>query len=215
MIHIREVIVVEGRYDAARLRSVTDALIVETDGFHIFHDPERLALLRRLAKTRGLLILTDSDSAGFVIRDHLSGAIPAAQIRHAYIPPVTGKERRKAAPSREGLLGVEGMDTATLERVLTESGATLGDKAAPAEPVPMTKADLYALGLSGGADSAARRRMLQKELELPEHLSANALLQALNLLFTREEFLRTAGSAAWAQQAVRTDTPDAEQRNIL
>lgn len=188
MIHIREVIVVEGRYDAARLRSVTDALIVETDGFRIFHDPERLALLRRLAKTRGLLILTDSDSAGFVIRDHLSGAIPAAQIRHAYIPPVTGKERRKAAPSREGLLGVEGMDTATLERVLTESGATLGDKAAPAEPVPMTKADLYADGLSGRPDSAARRRALLRALGLPESLSSARLLAVINTAIGRENY---------------------------
>ena len=188
MIHIREVIVVEGRYDAARLRSVTDALIIETDGFRIFHDPERLALLRRLAKTRGLLILTDSDSAGFVIRDHLSGAIPAAQIRHAYIPPVAGKERRKAAPSREGLLGVEGMDTATLERVLTESGATLGDKAAPAEPVPMTKADLYADGLSGRPDSAARRRALLRALGLPESLSSARLLAVINTAIGRESY---------------------------
>lgn len=188
MIHIREAVVVEGRYDAARLRAVTDALIVETDGFGIFRHPERLAFLRRLAETRGLLILTDSDSAGFVIRDYLSGAIPASRIRHAYIPPVPGKERRKAAPSREGLLGVEGMEVSTLERVLIEAGATVGDAAAPAEPVPMTKADLFADGLSGRPESAVRRRALLRQLGLPETLSSSRLLAVVNTALGRKKY---------------------------
>ena len=191
--HIREAIVVEGRYDKAKLSALTDALIVETEGFGIFRDREKLDYLRRLARERGLIVLTDSDGAGFLIRSKIAGAIPREQLKHAYIPDVPGKERRKDKPSKEGKLGVEGMDAATLRQVLERAGATWEESPPAGERPPLTKADLYELGLSGTPDSAARRRRLQKALGLPERLSANGLLGALNALVTRpqiEEILR-------------------------
>ena len=189
MRHIREVIVVEGRYDKNALKQVVDATVVETRGFGVFNDRERLALLRRLAAERGLILLTDSDGAGFVIRNFLKGAIPKSQLKQAYIPDVPGKERRKAAPGREGKLGVEGMSPAVLLDALTRAGATFEDAAAPADHRPITKADFYELGLTGAPDSAARRTALLKKLDLPEHMTANALLEAVNILYTCEEFL--------------------------
>ncbi|MCI8422931.1 MAG: DUF4093 domain-containing protein [Lawsonibacter sp.] len=188
MLHIREAVVVEGRYDRNALSQVADALIFQTDGFGIFQNPEQMALLRRAAERRGLIVLTDSDGAGFVIRNRIKGAIPKQYLKHAYIPDVYGKERRKRQAGREGKLGVEGMPPQVLEQVLRRAGATLLN---PAEPVgavpPLTKAELYAAGLTGGPDSAARRRALLKRLELPEHMSANALLEVLNGCYTREE----------------------------
>ena len=186
---IREVIVVEGRYDKNALKQVVDATVVETRGFGIFNDRERLALLRRLAAERGLILLTDSDGAGFVIRNFLKGAIPREQLKQAYIPDVPGKERRKAAPGREGKLGVEGMSPAVLLEALERAGATFEEEAAHPDRRPITKADFYALGLTGAPDSAARRAALLKKLALPEHMTANALLEAVNLLYAREEFL--------------------------
>ena len=186
MIRIREAIIVEGRYDKNTLAQVVDAPILETSGFGIFHDSQRLALLRRLAETRGIIVLTDSDGAGFVIRNYLRGAIDPAQVKHAYIPDVAGKERRKRTASKEGKLGVEGMPPEVLLEALRRAGAQAEDS--PEPPDPITKTDLYLAGLSGGADSAARRRALQQELGLPEHLGSAGLLQALNLLMTREEF---------------------------
>ena len=186
MIRIREAIIVEGRYDKNTLAQVVDAPILETSGFGIFHDSQRLALLRRLAETRGIIVLTDSDGAGFVIRSYLRGAIDPAQVKHAYIPDVAGKERRKRTASKEGKLGVEGMPPEVLLEALRRAGAQAEDS--PEPPDPITKTDLYLAGLSGGADSAARRRTLQQELGLPEHLGSAGLLQALNLLMTREEF---------------------------
>ena len=186
MIRIREAIIVEGRYDKNTLAQVVDAPILETSGFGIFHDSQRLALLRRLAETRGIIVLTDSDGAGFVIRNYLRGAIDPAQVKHAYIPDVAGKERRKRTASKEGKLGVEGMPPEVLLEALRRAGAQAEDS--PEPPDPITKTDLYLAGLSGGADSAARRRALQQELGLPEHLGSTGLLQALNLLMTREEF---------------------------
>ena len=186
MIRIREAIIVEGRYDKNTLAQVVDAPILETSGFGIFHDSQRLALLRRLAETRGIIVLTDSDGAGFVIRNYLRGAIDPAQVKHAYIPDVAGKERRKRTASKEGKLGVEGMRPEVLLEALRRAGAQAEDS--PEPPDPITKTDLYLAGLSGGADSAARRRALQQELGLPEHLGSAGLLQALNLLMTREEF---------------------------
>ena len=186
MIRIREAIIVEGRYDKNTLAQVVDAPILETSGFGIFHDSQRLALLRRLAETRGIIVLTDSDGAGFVIRSYLRGAIDPAQVKHAYIPDVAGKERRKRTASKEGKLGVEGMPPEVLLEALRRAGAQAEDS--PEPPDPITKTDLYLAGLSGGADSAARRRALQQELGLPEHLGSAGLLQALNLLMTREEF---------------------------
>lgn len=189
---IREVIVVEGRYDHNTLAQVVDATVVELGGFAVFHDAEKQALLRRLAETRGLILLTDSDGAGFVIRNHLKGALPKDKVKQAYIPDIAGKERRKRRPGKEGKLGVEGMDPATLLSVLRRCGATFeaeGEESPAGEPI--TKADLFALGLSGGSGSAERRKALAKALDLPEHLSPNALLDVLNLLTTREELAET------------------------
>ena len=183
---VRQVIVVEGRYDKNALSQVVDAVIVETGGFSVFHDREKLAYLRRLAAARGVILMTDPDGAGFVIRNHLKGVLPPEQILQAYVPDVYGKERRKRAPGREGKLGVEGMPPEVLLEALRRAGAQAEDS--PEPPDPITKTDLYLAGLSGGADSAARRRTLQQELGLPEHLGSAGLLQALNLLMTREEF---------------------------
>ena len=193
MRRVREVIVVEGRYDKNALRQVVDATVVETRGFGIFNDRERLALLRRLAEERGLILLTDSDGAGFVIRNFLKGAIPKDRLKQAYIPEVYGKERRKAAPGREGKLGVEGMNPGVLLQALERAGATFED--APAggrEAEAVTKGDFYRLGLTGGPDSGAKRAALLKKLGLPERMTANALLEAVNLLYGREAFLREA-----------------------
>ena len=188
---IREVIVVEGRYDKNTLSQVVDATVVTLGGFSVFNDREKLAFLRRLALERGLIVLTDSDGAGFVLRNYLKGALPKDRVKQAYIPDVAGKERRKRRPGKEGKLGVEGMRPEVLLEALRRCGATFEDEAAeqtPPEP-PITKADLFALGLTGGTDSGERRRALQRRLELPEHLTANGLLEALNLLYGRSAFL--------------------------
>ena len=185
---IREAIVVEGRYDKNTLSQVVDALIVETGGFGVFRDGEKLALLRRLAQARGLVVLTDSDGAGFVIRNYLKGAIDPALVKHAYIPDRAGKERRKRAPGKEGKLGVEGMRPEVLLDALRRAGATFLDADTPGDAgAPWTKADLFALGLTGRTDSAARRARLLERLDLPGHLSTNALLDILPALTTREE----------------------------
>ena len=188
MLMIREAIVVEGRYDKNTLSQVVDTLILETNGFGIFKDPERMSLLRRAAERRGLIVLTDSDGAGFVIRNRIRGAIPAEHLKHAYIPDVYGKEKRKRQRGREG------KPPQVLEQVLRRAGATVLDAQAPERARPgLTKADLMAAGLTGGADSARRRQALLKELELPEHTSANALLQVLNGCYSREEALDLLG----------------------
>ncbi len=189
MLHIREAIVVEGRYDKNALSQVVDTLILETGGFQIFKDPEQMALLERAARRRGLIVLTDSDGAGFVIRNRIKGVIPAQLVKHAYIPDVYGKERRKRQPGKEGKLGVEGMPPAVLEQVLRRAGATIleEDSLSRSAGPPLTKADLAAAGLSGGAGSAEKRRALLRRLELPEHMSANALLAVLNGCYSREE----------------------------
>ena len=189
MFRIREAIVVEGRYDKNTLSQVVDTLILETAGFGIFKNPEQMALLRKAAEKRGLIVLTDSDGAGFVIRNRIRGAIPQRWVKHAYIPDVSGKETRKRQGGKEGKLGVEGMPPQVLEEVLRRAGATfLGEDVREEESAPpLTKADLFAAGLTGGADSAARRLALLKELELPEHMSANALLAVLNGCYSRRE----------------------------
>ncbi len=188
MIRVREAIVVEGRYDKAALENVVDGLIVATDGFGIFSDREKLALLRRLAQARGLVVLTDSDGGGFLIRSFLKSAIDPALVKHAYIPDVPGKEKRKRSPSKEGKLGVEGMSPQVLEQALRRSGATLDGQDAPGGCVPpLTKAELYAMGLAGRPDSAARRKAVQRALDLPAGLTANALLDVLNALVTRPQ----------------------------
>ena len=265
-IRIKEALAVEGRYDKNTLAQLVDAPIFVTNGFGIFKDPETLALLRAAAERRGLIVLTDSDGGGLVIRNHLKGAIDPAKVKHAYIPDVPGKEKRKAAPGREGKLGVEGMKPEVLLAALKNAGATFLDEEPPvgaaigrppeatgnrqqaigdggcglprqckrdqrrepgglsrvvadgcagsdkpcllaashwlamtnSEPCPITKTDLFELGLSGRPDSKERRRALQKALGLPENLSANALLTALNCLFTRDEFLQIERDSASA-----------------
>lgn len=183
MVSIREAIVVEGRYDKNTLSQIVDAPILETSGFGVMKDKAQLALLRRVAQTRGLIIFTDSDGAGFVIRNFLKSAIDGKYLKHAYIPDIPGKERRKAAPGKEGKLGVEGMRPEVILDALRRSGATIEGEPA-GTPGNITKQDMMALGLSGGPDSAAKRKQLLRRLELPEHMSANAMLQALNLLYT-------------------------------
>ena len=186
MIRVREVLVVEGRYDKNTLSQIFDAVILETGGFGIFSDREKLALLRRLADARGLVVLTDSDGAGFVIRNYLKGALDPSKVKHAYIPDVAGKEKRKSSPSKEGKLGVEGVSPELLRRALEESGAVAGE----AYRGRMEKSDFVELGLSGGAGSAEKRRALARALGLPERLSANALLRVLNKKMDREELVR-------------------------
>lgn len=206
-IKIREALVVEGKYDKNTLAQLVDAPIFVTDGFGIFKNPEQLALLRAVAEARGLIILTDSDGAGFVIRGYLKGAIDPALVKHAYIPDVYGKEKRKAAPGKEGKLGVEGMEPETLLTALKIAGATFLDAQGSGikdqgsgfatEPAPavgaIIKTDLYELGLTGKPDSKEKRLALQKRLGLPERMSTNALLTALNCIMTREELFDTAG----------------------
>lgn len=186
MVKIREAIVVEGRYDKNTLSQVVDAPIFETNGFGIRKDKAQMDLLRRVAEQRGLIVFTDSDGAGFVIRNFLKGAIPAKYLKHAYIPDIPGKERRKSAPGKEGKLGVEGMTPEILLSCLKRAGATILGEDTPTEQ-PITKQDLFDLGLSGGANASEKRKKLMKKLALPEHLSPNGLLQALSLLYTREE----------------------------
>lgn len=184
---IREVVVVEGRYDKNTLSQVVDAVILETSGFGIFNDREKRKLLQTMAEKRGLIVLTDSDGAGFLIRNHIKGFVDPSLVKHAYIPDIPGKERRKAKASREGKLGVEGMRPQVLLDALTRAGATFEDESKVQISSPrITKADLFALGLSGGAESARKRVELQRELELPERLSADALLDVLNALMDRD-----------------------------
>ncbi len=190
---LRQAIVVEGKYDQNTLRQIVDTAIFTTNGFADMKDPALLHLLRQAAQTTGLIILTDSDGAGFLIRNTLKSALPEQGVLHAYIPDLPGKERRKAVPGREGLLGVEGMTPEILLKALRDAGAEFADGSAPPPArEPITKQDLFALGLSGGPESAKKRATLLKELSLPAHMSANALLQALNVLFSREEFFTQA-----------------------
>ena len=187
MLKIREAIVVEGRYDKNTLAQIVDAPILETKGFGLFKDPKQLELLRSVAKKRGLIVLTDSDGAGFVIRNHIKSAIPSKYLKHAYIPDVAGKEKRKAAPGKEGKLGVEGMSPEVLLAALKNAGATIEGESTAQGNDQITKQDFVEFGLSGGPNASERRKRLENRLHLPEHMSANALLQALNLLLSREE----------------------------
>jgi len=187
---VKEVIVVEGRYDKNTLSQVVDAVILETSGFGIFHDAEKRALLKKLAETRGLIVLTDSDGAGFMIRNHIRACVDPRLVKHAYIPDVYGKERRKASPSKEGKLGVEGMRPEILLEALRRAGATFDDRPAVERPPQISKADLYAHGLSGGEGSREKRAALLRKLNLPERMSADAMLDVLNALMSREEFYR-------------------------
>ena len=186
MLKLRQALVVEGKYDKNTLSQIVDAPIFVTNGFGIFKDRDMMALLRTVAKQRGLIVLTDADGAGLVIRNRIKSAIAPQYLLHAYIPDVHGKEKRKAAPGKEGKLGVEGMDPETLLRALRNAGAEFLDADADRAQQPITKTDLYELGLSGRPDSRAKQLALKQQLGLPEHLSANALLTALNCICTRQ-----------------------------
>lgn len=185
MLKLQQAILVEGKYDKIKLSNLVDTEIFVSNGFGIFKDKEKMALLRAVAQKRGLIVFTDPDGAGLVIRNRIRQALPQDQVLHAYIPEVSGKEKRKQAPSKAGYLGVEGVKDEMILSALQSCGATTripGEK--------LTKADLAALGLSGGVDSGLKRVALQQQLGLPKNLSANALLQALNALYTKEEFLK-------------------------
>jgi ribonuclease M5 len=177
---------VEGKYDKNTISQVVDAPIFETNGFGIFKDKAQMSLLRQVAEKRGLIVFTDADGAGFVIRNHIKSAIPGEYLKHAYTPDIFGKERRKITAGKEGKLGVEGMSPDVILSALRMSGATFLGEIMSTDSC-LTKQDMVELGLSGGHQSAEKRKKLQKELKLPEHLSANALLEVLNLLYTKEE----------------------------
>ena len=190
MLKIKEAIVVEGRYDKNTLSQLVDGVILETGGFGIYKDRAALALLRRLAEKQGLIVLTDSDGAGFQIRSYLKSALPPDQVKHAYIPDRPGKERRKRQPGKEGKLGVEGMSQQVLEQVLRQAGATiLGEPPRQTRQASLTKADLYACGLAGGAGSREKRQRLLEKLDLPAHLTPNAMLPVLSALYDRQTLL--------------------------
>ena len=186
MIKLKEAVIVEGRYDKIKLSSLIDAPIIETNGFRVFSDKEKISLIRRIAATRGILVFTDSDGAGFLIRNFLNGAVPKEQIRHCYIPQLRGKEKRKARPGKEGLLGVEGVSDEVIVNAIRRSGATiLGEEAKP--PQTITKADLFDLGLTGTPNAAELRKKLLRHLDMPSYLSTNAMLTALNCLYSLKE----------------------------
>ncbi|MFR6314272.1 MAG: toprim domain-containing protein [Ruminococcus sp.] len=185
MIHIAQAIVVEGKYDKIKLSSILDAVILVTNGFRIFRDPEKMALIQYYARTTGVIVLTDSDRAGFQIRNYLKGAVRDGKLYHVYIPDIYGKEHRKEKPSAEGKLGVEGIRKDVLLEAFAKAGVLTNE--VPEKADPITRYDLYELGLSGGADSKARRKALQKRLGLPDLLSAASLLEVLNTMMTRQE----------------------------
>lgn len=190
---IREVIIVEGRYDKNTVSQVVDAVIVETGGFSVFNDREKRDFIKRLARERGIIVFTDGDGAGFMIRNHLKGMIPASEIKHAYIPDVYGKEKRKSAPSKEGKLGVEGMSRDVIISALKKAGATFENGGAENACGGITKTDLFELGLSGCEGSSEKRRAAAIKLGLPERISANAMLAAVNILYSRDEFIGLIG----------------------
>lgn len=190
MIHLRQAVVVEGRYDKAKLASILDAVIIETGGFRIFKDKEKLAMLREIARQQGLVILTDSDTAGFKIRRYLGGSIPKEQIINAYIPDIFGKEKRKDKPSAEGKLGVEGVPAEVIRQALEPGRCICG--AGRGTDRRITKTDLMEQGFSGGANSSRLREQLKKKLGLPEHLGTNALVGVLGCILSYEEFLKLA-----------------------
>lgn len=188
-LRIHEVIIVEGKYDVNTLKQIVDGVVITTDGFGVFHNQEKLQLIRRMADSCGVVILTDSDGAGFVIRNYLKGSLPKDKVKHAYIPDVYGKEKRKRIGSKEGKLGVEGMNASILKDVLIKAGVNI-EGVEREQSTVLTKADLFAMELSGTTNSNANRQKLIKALELPERLSSNALLDVLNVLFTRDEIIK-------------------------
>ena len=186
-LNLKEAVIVEGRYDRIRLSELIASPIIETGGFRVFNDKEKQNLIRSIAERRGILIMTDVDSAGFVIRNFLKGIVSSELIKHAYIPTVEGKERRKDQPSKEGILGVEGIDREALIRSIRQSGATIiGESRENVNEI--TKADFYEYGLVGRENSAMMREAILADLGLPKYLSTKAMIAALNCLFSKDEF---------------------------
>lgn len=189
MIKCNQAVIVEGKYDKIKLESILDAVILTTDGFGVFKDKEKQKLIRRLAKERGIVVLTDSDSAGFVIRSFLSGIVEPNAVTHVYIPDIFGKEKRKTAPSKEGKLGVEGIDTARLVAAFQKAGVFCEQNESDTKPQKaVTKTDLYEDGFAGRPEAAARRKALLHALDLPEHLSANGMLKIINTFMTYSDY---------------------------
>ena len=189
MLYTDKAIVVEGRYDKIRLSGVVDALIITTDGFHIFNDKEKQRFIKKTALEKGLLILTDSDAAGFKIRNLIKNIVPEDRVTHVFIPDIFGKEKRKDAPSKEGKLGVEGIDNKILTEALLKSGA-FTETEKPTDRQEITTADLYEAGLTGGVGSAEKRRAFLEKNGLPARLTGKTMLQAINMVMTRQEFLQ-------------------------
>ena len=187
MIKINKIIVVEGKYDKIKLSSIVDGVIIETSGFGIFKDKEKQKLIRRLAAEKGLLILTDSDSAGFMIRSFLSSIVPSEYITNVYIPDIFGKEKRKEAPSKEGKLGVEGVSSEILIQALQKAGVSSSSSESSSHK-KVTNVDLFEDGFSGGPDSREKRLKLLRFLELPERMTTKALLQVINSIMTYDEY---------------------------
>lgn len=187
MIKIKQAVIVEGKYDKIRLSNIVDTVIVPVHGFSVYRDRETAELIRTLARTRGIIILTDSDSAGFQIRNKIKEIARGGSVINVYVPDIKGRERRKREPSKQGLLGVEGIDDDIILEAFRKAGVLAEKSEAPKDPI--TKADLFDLGLIGAENSAQRRAALQRKLGLPERLSANMLLEMLNVMYTRERFL--------------------------
>ena len=187
MLKIKEAIIVEGRYDKIKLKNLVDTTIIETNGFRVFSDKEKQTLIRKIAQTRGILVFTDSDSAGFVIRNFLRGAVDKSKIKHCYIPQINGKEKRKAHGSKEGFLGVEGVSDEVIIDAIRKSGATIIGEESQAQSGEITKSDLKNLGLTGRENSEKLRKALLKNLGMPSYLTTNAMLSAINCLYSLEE----------------------------
>lgn len=191
MITVKQAIIVEGKYDKIKLSGIIDAPIITTEGFGIFKDSEKLALIKKIAASRGIIVMTDSDSAGFVIRSYLSGCVDPKFVTHVYIPEIFGKEKRKTAPSCDGILGVEGVDREVIISALEKAGVFCEEHGC--ENNRITTADLYELGLCGTCESSIRRKELLKKLDLPSRMSTKAMTAALNALYTKSEFLNLFG----------------------
>ena len=187
-IKLSEAVIVEGKYDKIKLSNILDAFIIETNGFAVFKDKTKLSFIKKLAKERGIIILTDSDHAGFMIRNYISSGVPKEQIKNVYIPDIFGKEKRKAAPSKEGKIGVEGIDTQILLEAFRKAGVISNE--ADSEREPVTKLDLFEAGLSGGNNSAEKRSELLKYLGMPELMTTNAMLEIINTMMSRDEFMK-------------------------
>ena len=190
MLHLEQAIIVEGKYDKIKLNSIIDGVIITTNGFSVIKDKEKIELIRYFAKKKGIIILTDSDSAGFKIRNYIKGAVKDGKITNVYIPDVFGKEKRKTAPSKEGKLGVEGIDKEILLKAFEKAGILASETTEKRDPI--TKIDLYEAGLTGGKNSSEKRKAVLKRLDMPQLLTTNSMLEILNTMMSREEFLRFA-----------------------